>query len=64
MIVMGSYYEGVCKYLINYINGITENITIITRMFGTDGTLSKNGTVTVPYSVKCKIMDRVSNLSH
>ena len=32
MIAMGSYYEGVKKSLINYTNGITENITTITWM--------------------------------
>ena len=51
MIVMGSYYEGVRKCLINYINGITENITTITWMLGV------NGTVILPHSVKCNIID-------
>ena len=57
MIAMGSSYEGVRKCLINYTNGITENITIITWMFGVYGTSSKGGTVTVPHSVKCNILD-------
>ena len=54
---MGSYYEGVRKCLINYTNGITENIITITWMFGVGGTSSKGGTVTVPHSIKCNIMD-------
>ena len=57
MTAMGSYYEGVRKYLINYTNGITENITTKTRILGVGGTSSKSGTVVVPHSVKCNIMD-------
>ena len=56
MIAMGWYYEGVRKCLINYTNGITENITIITWIFGVYDTSSKGGTVTVSHSVKCNIM--------
>ena len=51
MRAMGSYHKRVRKCLINYTNGITDNITIITWMFGVDGTSSKDGTVTVPHSV-------------
>ena len=57
MIAMGSYYEGARKCLINYTNGITEIITTITWMFVVGGISSKGGTVTVPHSVKCNIMD-------
>ena len=45
MIVMWSYYEGVRKCLINLKNVITKNITIITWMFGVDGTSSKGSTL-------------------
>ena len=32
-------------------------------MLGVGGTLSKNGTVTVPHSVKCNIRDWLPNVS-
>ena len=57
MIAMGPYYEGVRECLINYTKSLTENITSITWMLGVGGTSSKGGTVTVPHSVKCNIMD-------
>ena len=57
MIAMESYYEGVSKCFINYTNGITENINTITWMLGVGRTSSKGGTVIVPHSVKCNIMD-------
>ena len=50
-------YEGGRKCLINYTNGITENITTITWMLGVGGTSSKSGTVIVSHRVKCNIMD-------
>ena len=46
---MGLYYEEIRKCLINYTNGITENITKITWMLGIGSTSSMGGTVTVPY---------------
>ena len=54
---MGSYYEGVWICLINYTNGITENITTITWMVGVGDTSSKGGTAKMPHSVKFNIMD-------
>ena len=57
MIAMGSYYEGVKKCLINYTNSITQNILTINWMFVVGGTSCKGGTVTVPQTVKCNIMD-------
>ena len=51
MIAMESYYEGVRKCLINFTNGITENITTKTWMLGV------GGTVIVAHSVKCNIID-------
>ena len=54
---MGSYYEGVRKCLINYTNGITENITTITWIFRVGDISSMGSTVTVPHSVKYNIMD-------
>ena len=62
MIAMGLYYEGIRKYLIDYTNGITENITKITWMLEIGGTLSMGGTVTVPHRVKCNIMELLPNL--
>ena len=62
MIAMGSYYEGVSKCLINYTNDITENIIIITWMLGVGGTSFKGGTVTVPDSVECNIINYFSCL--
>ena len=44
-------YEGGRKCLINYTNGIAENITTITWM------LRGGGTVIVPHNVKCNIID-------
>ena len=56
MRAMGSYYEGVRKCLINYTNGISENITSITWMLGVGGISSKSGTVIEPHGVECNIM--------
>ena len=55
MIAVGSCYEGVRKCLINFTNGITENISTKTWMLGVGGTSFKTGTVTVQHNVKCNI---------